>query len=194
MITDYNLKREQHYLDIKSSVATLVNGVMLLLILGTVVSFWGLFTDSKVIFICMLVFLIFLISIYSLFAIGLYSNLRVFRQEISCNNIMNNSNEFVLEFLKKKQSSDYKALGIYENEDIIIIEFAPYLIKNKADKYTPVVALMNKDSLKGSTWQTLLKSQDAMKRLKDLRKFANKNEETKLRYLGNQFYYFSYCE
>lgn len=53
---------------------------------------------------------------------------------------------------------------------------------------------MNKDSLKGSTWQTLLKSQDAMKRLKDLRKLANKNKETKLRYLGNQFYYFSHCE
>lgn len=194
MITDYNLKREQHYLDIKSSVATLIKGVMLLLMLGTVVSFWGLFTDSKVIFICMIVFLIFLISIYSLFAIGLYSNLRVFKQEISCNNIMKNSNEFVLKFLKKKQSSDYKTLGIYENKDIIIIEFAPYLIKNKTDKYSPVVALMNKDSLKGSTWQTLLKSQDAMKRLKDLRKLADKNKETKLRYLGNQFYYFSHCE
>lgn len=102
MITDYNLKRQQHYLDIKSSVVTLVKGVMILLMLGTLVSFWGLFTAYKVIFICMVFFLIFLISIYSLFAIGLYSNLRVFKQEISCNNIMNNSNEFVLEFLKKK--------------------------------------------------------------------------------------------
>ncbi|ADG40178.1 hypothetical protein LGMK_09160 [Leuconostoc sp. C2] len=51
---------------------------------------------------------------------------------------------------------------------------------------------MDKEVLEGSTWQNIVQSNDAMRKLKELKEFAQKNEASKLRYLGNQVYYFSH--
>lgn len=193
MILDYNLKREQHYLNVKASTMILANSMIILLALAIGVGIWGIFTfNHKILYIFMVILLTFLMSLYILFTIVLYGNFKVFNQRIDYDNVMKKSSEIILDFLESRTTKNYKLLGIYETEDIIIIEFVPYLLKKDSDKYKPAIALMDKEVLEGSTWQNIVESNDAMRRLKELKEFAQKNEASKLRYLGNQVYYFSH--
>lgn len=193
MILDYNLKREQHYLNVKASTMLLANSMIILLALAIGVGIWGIFTfNHKILYIFMVILLTFLMSLYILFTIVLYGNFKVFNQRIDYDNVMKKSSEIILDFLESRTTKNYKLLGIYETEDIIIIEFVPYLLKKDSDKYKPVIALMDKEVLEGSTWQNIVQSNDAMRKLKELKEFAQKNEASKLRYLGNQVYYFSH--
>ena len=43
-----------------------------------------------------------------------------------------------------------------------------------------------------STWESILESPDAMKKLKQLKQISEKNESNKMRYLGNHVYYFNH--
>lgn len=195
MLSSYNLERQKYYGKLKSIVIIPVIGNLILLMVGIIISFGVSFTDMKlwfILFVALLVILLFFfIIIYIIFAIGIYRNFQVFKQNISLNNIMDNSNEIIEDFLGKKNGTTYRMLGIYETDQLIIIEFSPYRLRNKTDKYKPIIAMMGKTAA-DSTWQNIVESNDAMRRLKELREFAQKNEASKLRYLGNQVYYFSH--
>ncbi|MBZ6003941.1 hypothetical protein KII95_07930 [Leuconostoc gelidum subsp. aenigmaticum] len=193
MLSDYNSERTNHYDKVKSIVITPVVGNLTLLTVALVGSFFGLFTDMSLWFMLLMMLLSFLTIIYIFSAIGIYRNFHVFKQIISVNNIMDDSNDVIIDFLEKRKSTAYRMLGIYETDEVIIIEFSPYRLKHNCDKYVPIIALMPKVGSR-SGWQNIEQSEDTLARLSALKQFAKKNEESKLRYLGNQVYYFSHLK
>lgn len=190
MLSDYNLKRKQYYLMIKSVVKTPIVGNLLLLSLGLLISIWGLSTDMHLWFLLLLILLIFLISTYIVLVIGTSKSFRIFEQEVSSKDIISDSPKLILDFLEDRKSNAYHVQGVYENNENIIIEFSPYFLK-KSKKYTPVIAMMSKFA-EDSTWESILESPDAMKKLKQLKQISEKNESNKMRYLGNHVYYFNH--
>lgn len=193
-MSDYNIERKKHYLDIKSAVKGFLIGIIVLLIVSILVSMWGLTTDFKILYLCLIVLLILFLILYIMCAIGLYVNSRIIKQAISYDNIINNSDNITLEFLEHKLDRNYKILGVYETQNVLIIEFWPYLLNKNVNKFKPIISLVNKKLDDDSTWKTISKSDDAMKTLKKFKQFTEKNSSNKLRYIGSQSYYFKHLD
>lgn len=167
MMNHYNTARKKHYSNIKYSVKGFLIGIIVLLIVSILVCMWGLTTDLKILYLCLIVLLTLFLILYIMCAIGLYVKSRIFKQSISYDNIISDSDNITLRFLEHKLGRNYKILGVYETQDVLIIEFLPYLLNKNVDKYKPVISLVNKKIDDDSTWKMILESDDAMKTLKN---------------------------